>query len=170
MHDHDAMRMLIRQRGDRHHEPALLRRRVAGISSIEKLFALPRNTERVRPPPPGELRRCRCPGAVTKIEVIDAGSMSRTLNRCRAGSLPPRLIHREDQAVGIEQGELRGQRVVDGCFPATQVILSGPYSRKVRPSAHRIDLACGQFFQALRALVWLSINAETSSLTSPESR
>ena len=93
-------------------------------------------------------------GTVTKIEVIDADSIFRTLNRRRASRLPPRLIHCDDQPVGIEQGELHGQGVEDGCLLATQVILSGPQPERPSVSVrHSIDLACGQFFQALRTRV-----------------
>jgi len=58
-----------------------------------------------------------CPGcvisryAVTDLDVIDTDPRFQTLGRIRARKVPPRLVHRKDDPVAIEQSDLCGQRV-----------------------------------------------------------
>lgn len=77
-----------------------------------------------------------------------------TMERIGIGELPPRLVRRDDDASGIEQGDVSGQCVQDGtllrCFAPAQLFLGA--TQQDRPAfavRHRIDRASQQFIQAL---------------------
>ena len=71
---------------------------------------------------------------------------------------PPRFVHRDDAPLGIEQSDMRGQRVEDGrllgSLGVTQVVLRS--LQQERPAVavrYRVHLACRQVLQTLPALV-----------------
>ena len=58
------------------------------------------------------------------------------------------------EAVSYTHLDVYKRQVEDGCLLAPQVILNGPQQEWPSVSIrHRIDLACGQFLQALRTRV-----------------
>ena len=76
------------------------------------------------------------------------------MQQFRAGIALPRPVHRDDAPLGIEQGDVRGQRVQDGGLPddfvQTQLLLR--VLQQERPAVtvrHGIHLAGRQFLQAL---------------------
>jgi hypothetical protein len=79
--------------------------------------------------------------------------MSRAVKHIGVGKSPPRLIHRDDEPLGIEQGDMRRQRVEDGSLldglAVTQPGLG--VRQQKRPALkiyNRIYFAAREFLQA----------------------
>src|ERR1700688_292704 len=60
--------------------------------------------------------RAISPCTIANLEVIEADPISRALGHMRAAKAPPCLVHRDDAPSGIEQSDMRRQRVEDDCL------------------------------------------------------
>src|ERR1700687_5974273 len=78
--------------------------------------------------------RAISPCTVTNLEVIEADPISRALGRTLAAKAPPCFVHRDDAPSGIEQSDMRRQRVEDDCLiggrDVAQWFLGAPQQRK----------------------------------------
>ena len=126
VHDDYAARRAVCERRHGHLEPALLIWRVARVVKLKTL----RVTAQDRSNPSRRMTRlghifATC--TVANLQVVDADAVSLPLKCVRPGKSPPRVIHRNNYALLVEQSDGRRQRIEDarlfGLFDLPQLFL-----------------------------------------------
>ena len=95
---------------------------------------------------------------IANAHIIDPHAVFRIVERIGAAKLPPCLVDRDDETLGIEQGYMHGKRIenrrLHGRSADAQIILRALRQKPVYASVwRRIDFTGGQLIQALRGLV-----------------
>src|SRR6476646_7893722 len=92
------------------------------------------------------------------MEIVDADSIFRALEDISASESPPSLIHRDDDPLVIQHGDVRGECVENSGLlfglDMTQLLLGAAQQEGPTITVRdRVDFTCSQFLKAPPCLV-----------------